>query len=81
VPRVACDRPSPMNDSQLFGPVLAQVGEGFRGPGLHCVLKIPRVLERAIFGSLGRNHVRILRLKFSIFSFWENRMISTMAKN
>jgi hypothetical protein len=75
------DRPSPMDGSQLFEPDLAQVGEGFRGPGLRCILKIPRGLERAVFDSLGRNHIRILRLKFSVFSFWENRMISIMVKN
>jgi hypothetical protein len=69
-----------MDGSQPFGLDLAQVGEGFRGPGLRCVLKIPRGLTRAVFGSLGRNHVRILRLKFSVFSFWENRMISIMVK-
>jgi hypothetical protein len=62
-----------MDGSQPFWPNLAQVGEGFRGPGLRCVLKIPHRLERAVFGSLGRNHVRILTLKFSIFFFLGNQ--------
>jgi hypothetical protein len=43
------------------------VGKGFRGPGLRYILVIPRGLERAVFGSLGRNRIRILRLKFSVF--------------
>jgi hypothetical protein len=50
-----------------FGPDVAQVGKGFRGPGLRCILRIPRGLERAVFDSLGQNHIRILRLKFSVF--------------
>jgi hypothetical protein len=58
-----------MDGSQPFGPDLAQVGEGFRGLGLRCVLKIPRGLERAVFGSLGRNRVRIFEVKVFYFFF------------
>jgi hypothetical protein len=67
--RTACDRPSQMDDSQCFGPDVAQVGEEFRGPCLCCVLSIPCGLERVVFGSFGQNHVRILRFKFSVFLF------------
>jgi hypothetical protein len=42
--RTARDRPSQMDGSQRFGPELAQVGEVFFGPGLHCIMKF---FERA----------------------------------
>jgi hypothetical protein len=66
-PRTAHDHPSEMDDSQRLGLDVAQVGEGFCGPGLRCILIIPHGLERAVFDSLGRNRIRILRLKFSVF--------------
>jgi hypothetical protein len=67
-PRVARDRPSQMDDSQCFGPDVAQVGDEIRGPGLRCVLRFPRGLERAVFGSLGRLWFKIF---FKNFSFSE----------
>jgi hypothetical protein len=51
--RTVCDRPFEMDDSQRLGPDVAQVGEEFRGRGLHCILIIPHRLERAVFDSLG----------------------------
>jgi hypothetical protein len=70
VAKIAHHRSIKLDDCWCFGPDVAQVGEGFHSPDLRCILIILHGLERAVFGSLGRNRIRILRLKFSVFSFF-----------
>jgi hypothetical protein len=47
-----------MNGSQRFGLNVAQAGDEFRGPGLHCVLSFRAGWSGPCFGSLGRMLLR-----------------------
>jgi hypothetical protein len=53
--------------SQLFGLNQAQVGEGIRGPCLHCVIKFLHGLGQTFIGISGRKQISFSVLSFLFF--------------
>jgi hypothetical protein len=64
--RNAHDNPSLLDGLQHFGLNQAQVGEGFRGPGLRCVMKFWRNLGRTVIDASGQKRISFL-LSFLFF--------------